>query len=522
MWWGIPTYTLTNDTADNLVGTLETFMSTRHNIGYYNSACVTATYSSSITNRSSESLVFAALRTVITQHPILSAIPVNEHTNKPYFARLPHIDLRTCTQFIERNKPFSPTEAGEVDSELEELLESQHALDWNECLGTRPFWRAIVLHSPSAEDKFMVSWFFHHAISDGTSALVFHQDLLAAINSLDSRKETEALQDGPLVDTSKVSDLFPPLEKMHKLPVSSSFLLKELWHDTFHHTHPKLWTGGKITNDPQAKKMRFRSIVISKEKTSKLVKLSRENKTTLTATMETVIAAATLANIDSSKYDHIVADGAMSLRRFLSLPETSIEEQIGVYVSMYLNMHMHPSSMVREKGRIPAEDMTALDIFSWEKAREIRSTIIKEVEKNGKNSRAALLGWTGNQRKYWLKKIGKNRTESIELTNIGIWKPKPAMVEGSWKVGRMTFSQCSSVSGSAHTTATVTGGDGCMSIGFSWLDGAREISLIQRILNSARLCIDNVAAGKKRFCSLSLLLVRPSHSSIVKTHGEYK
>jgi len=85
-----------------------------------------AAYSLSSVTRPSESLVFAALRIVVTQHRILSAIPVNEHTNKPYFARLPHIDLRTYTQFIEWNKPFSLTEAGEVDSELEELLESQH------------------------------------------------------------------------------------------------------------------------------------------------------------------------------------------------------------------------------------------------------------------------------------------------------------------------------------------------------------------------------------------------------------
>jgi len=166
---------------------------------------------------------------------------------------------------------------------------------------------------------------------------------------------------------------------------------------------------------------------------------------------------------------------------------------------MYLNMHVHPSSIAPEKEGIPAKDMTALDIFSWEKAREVRPTIIKEVEKNGKSSRSALLGWTGNQHKCWLDKVGKNRTESIELTNIDLWRPKPAMFEGNWRVGRMTFSQCSSVSGSAYTTATVTGGDGCISIGFSWLDGDLEMSLMQRFLNSARLCIDNLAAGKKRF-----------------------
>ncbi|RMZ72664.1 Alcohol acetyltransferase [Pyrenophora seminiperda CCB06] len=462
-------------------------------------ACVTATYSSPIATRSLESLVYAALRILINDHPILSAIPVNEHTNKPYFARLPQIDLRTCTQFLERNKPFSPTKAGEVDVELGELLESQHKLDWNEDIGTRPFWRVTVLHSPGVEDEFTLSWFFHHGISDGTSALLFHQGLLAAFNSFDFRKESEPLEDGLIVVTSKALDLFPPLERMHKLPISLSFLLKELWDDTFNHRHPKLWTGGKINNDPQAKNMRFRSIVLSEDKTNKLVGLSRQNKTTLTATMETIIAAATLANLDSSKYDRIVSDGAMSLRRFLSLPETSIEEQIGVYVSMYLNTHVHPSSVASEKERRLAEDMTALDIFSWEKAREVCSTITKEVEKNGKNSRSALLGWTGNQRKYWLDRVGKNRTESIELTNIGAWKQRPGIVDGNWELGRMTFSQCSAVAGSAYSAAIVTGGDGCMSIGFSWLDGVVDMLLMQRLIDSVQECIDELAAGKKKF-----------------------
>ncbi|KAE8830078.1 hypothetical protein HRS9139_06702 [Pyrenophora teres f. teres] len=98
-----------------------------------------AIYSSLTTTRPSEPLVFAALRILINQHPILSAISLDEYINKPNLARLPKIDLRTCIQFIERNKPFSQTEAGDVELELEEVSETKNQHDWNEYLGTGPF-----------------------------------------------------------------------------------------------------------------------------------------------------------------------------------------------------------------------------------------------------------------------------------------------------------------------------------------------------------------------------------------------
>jgi len=91
----------------------------------------------------------------------------------------------------------------------------------------------------------MVSWGFHHTLSDGTSGLVFHRGLLTALNSF---KGKETLEDGPIVGTPK-ENLVPPLDKIHKLPLTLLFVLKSLWHDWFPRRHPKLWTGAKITND---------------------------------------------------------------------------------------------------------------------------------------------------------------------------------------------------------------------------------------------------------------------------------
>jgi hypothetical protein len=174
---------LTNHNADFLLGGLEKFSVARHNINFYNSVDVTAAYSSLSTTQPVRSLVFAALRVLINEHSILSAIPLNEHKRTPYFARLSSIDLRACTLFVERKKAFFPTEAGEVDEEIDALLESQHKLHWKDDVGTNPFWRIVVLGSPGIDNQFMVSWVFHHALSDGTSGLVFHRGLLAALNS---------------------------------------------------------------------------------------------------------------------------------------------------------------------------------------------------------------------------------------------------------------------------------------------------------------------------------------------------
>ncbi|KAI1511848.1 hypothetical protein Ptr86124_009492 [Pyrenophora tritici-repentis] len=89
----------------------------------------------------------------------------------PDFIRLPSVHLRTYTVFIKRKKYIIPTNAGENNDELAAVLKAQHKLDWKDDVGTKLFWRLVVLHNPGTDQNQLTTvWVFHHTISDGTSA----------------------------------------------------------------------------------------------------------------------------------------------------------------------------------------------------------------------------------------------------------------------------------------------------------------------------------------------------------------
>jgi hypothetical protein len=141
--------------------------------------------------------------------------------------RLDSIDLKTCTTFVEKKKPFVSTEAGEVDQELDVLLESQHEINWNMAVDTRPFWRLMMLCSPGINHGLKMTWVFHYSLADGISASVFHRDFLTALNSFKNR---EVLEDGAIVETLQ-KKLVPPVDKLLELPLSLPCLVTRLSHD---------------------------------------------------------------------------------------------------------------------------------------------------------------------------------------------------------------------------------------------------------------------------------------------------
>lgn len=65
--------------------------------------------------------------------------------------------------------------------------------------------------------------------------------------------------------------------------------------------------------------------------------------------------------------------------------------------------------------------------------------------------------------------------------------------ERDWKVGKMVFSRCAFVSGSAISTSVVTGGDGCLVLGFSWQEGIVEEELVDEVMAGVREEIERFA-----------------------------
>lgn len=416
---------------------------------------------------------------------MLSVIPVQEDKSYPevYFARLPSIDLHTCVEFWGRKKSVAN---GERDEELDQVLEEQHNRDFKHDVGSKPFWRLVVLHEPSKPGTLTVVWVFHHALADGTSALVFHQTLVSALQAIPP--ET------PETDISIVkpqdTPLLPPLDELHPLPISALFILKTLlglWFPSYFAARPqKLWTGGPVSDDPSLLQTKLLSLVLLASTTKKLLELSRANKTTMTGTLQCIVASAVLANLDPEKYERVKGDGPISMRRFMKWDGGNIEDEFVSGITAYTYVH------TRRASSAPVSSS-----FSWNDARGVCTAINKELDKKGHDSVVGLLRWVNDIHKYFTDQVGKERSNTFEMSNIGVYREKKGGDDGEsgWKIGRCVFSQCPNVTGAAFATNWVTGGDGCAVVTFTWHEGIVEGDVMEKVIKSVEEEVEKLLRG---------------------------
>lgn len=180
------------------------------------------------------------------QHPILNAIPVGEDTQKQYWARLSQIDLGRRATFTTRSQPWDP--ATDTDGELDGLLEREHNTDFKGHYGELPFWRLAVLHEEGTVWRFVASCVFHHGVADAMSGLDFHRSFLNALLRTQSGKRggDEAGASASYLVQPRDTPLLPLLEKLHSLPLSWRFILKEVKSALFSPSKPALWTGDPV------------------------------------------------------------------------------------------------------------------------------------------------------------------------------------------------------------------------------------------------------------------------------------
>jgi hypothetical protein len=468
-------------------GRLETLSTARHHLGFYKNVGFTAEYTASDTTQTSslESKIYAALRHVIAEHPSLSAITLNEDQSFPhvYFARVPEIDLRTCVEIRDRRTSFPKD--GEADEELDEILAQQHSRDFKEGLGTKPFWRLIVRISPTEATRFTATWMWHHALADGASAILFHEAFLAGLNSAGSDGDGE-----PIV-RSPTATLLPPLEELHPMPISWSFfiqtILGAILPSIFDQRPAKLWTGNRVPEDTTPfPKPRHRTLVLSKGTTTKLAQVSRREEASVTATLQCLLAASLFANLPAAEYERVKIEGPISMKRFLDVRE----DQMTNAIAQYAYLHKRPASPPTE-GRLTSK---VLQNFSWAAARAVKATIAAELAKKGRDSPIALLKYVSDMHKFFLEKLGKPRSPTAELSNVGVW-PGRQESGAEWSIGRMVFSQCPSPVASPFSISVVTGGDGNVSLNFCWPEGAVEEETMTRVIEGVREGVEGLVDG---------------------------
>jgi hypothetical protein len=289
---------LTNAVLTHKPGGLEQFSSTRHHLGFYNNVGISASYTCQTPKAPNalKDIIFSALSIVILRHPILSAIPVNEDTTAPFFARLPEINLENVVTFMTRKEPFSAR-----DIELDSIPETQHNISFKSGYGTFPFWRVIILRSAEAEKEFVLSFIFHHALSDGGSAMVFHKDFLSALSTNPTPLSSYTLR-------TQKHELLPNLELAHPLPISAP--------SSPPYVPENLWSAEPVS---MPTKGHFQSLVFSNETTARAIQVCKDHGTTITATIPVLVATALMQNIPE-QFEELECTFVVSVRRWLSAP----------------------------------------------------------------------------------------------------------------------------------------------------------------------------------------------------------
>jgi hypothetical protein len=404
--------------------------------------------------------VYQATETAIAEHPALSAIVADDHTQEPYFVRLPQLDLDRIVSFQDRKPGLLATEAnGEPapDLDLQALLATEH---------NKPFktpdasWRLCVLLDTEDECQFTVVFVYHHAIGDGSSGKAFHQTFLRGLGLTRNSEKTKSIILTPLIP------LLPNIELVSPMSLSFFYLAKKLFQAKIYSRRPAgLWTGSKVLTPSQT---RVRLVPFSRTLLRALRHLCHAQSTTITALLQTVIARAIFAHIPAS-FTQLACTGALSCRRWL--PAVINDESMGVWVQGFEESYSR-------------DDLYAA-AFPWDEARRSRKTIQSVLEMKGKDASVNLLQFVDNyQEELCLSKIGKEREGSFEVSNVG-FVDSPADPEKP-SIKGMVFSQSASVMGNAIEVSAITGGDGCLVLSVSWQEGVVEPSLINEVIESAK------------------------------------
>ncbi|KAF1970813.1 hypothetical protein BU23DRAFT_570487 [Bimuria novae-zelandiae CBS 107.79] len=458
---------------------LELYSTARHDLGLFTNIACAASY----TNNSSEiplkDLIYRALHVVIERLPMLSAVVLNEDKkdSEVYFARLQSIDLRTCVDFTERKPGI---EDGAIYREYETVLEKQHDINFKGAVGTRPFWRLVVLHAPQDNSTFTAFWHFHHALGDGSCGPIFHHAILSELQTASSHPAPSVPVD-PIV-SSPSTPLLPPFEELHSHPISWPFFIRAILGSIFpSYLAPrvaKLWTGPPVSAPKPLPATKVQLLTLPASATTKLLQLSRANETTMQATLECCIATALLATLPAETCDKVIASGPISVRSLLTHKGKPIgDDEFVLALAEYTYMHTRASHSPTE---IP-----------WDEARAVRSVIQSELAKKGANNNVSLLRYVSDMHKYFTEKIGGERECSFELSNLGVLKAGAGGEDG-WTLDQCIFSQTPNVTGPPFVCSAITGGDGCCVLAFSWLDGVMGEEMMRAVVKGVERQIEGL------------------------------
>lgn len=458
----------------------ELYQSGMHNLDHYCSTITTFRYKLplSLANfRNHENLVTRfdqAVAQTVAQFPLLQVGLVGEGSKKPVWVELDTVDL--SDHIIWEVRPDAVGYEEEFEANLQYQLDAKF-----EHLETRPGWRLLLMRT-QAESFVDVMFVWNHANIDGMGAKIFLRTLL---NNLSQPSPVSPLIQGSRVMKTAISrDNFPqPQEKLVKHKVTMGFAVSEIWHSfgpsAFASSTAKArWA--PIQPAPYITRHKCMDIDAITLKT--LLRLCRQNETTLTGLVHGIVLACLSVDLSEGKANAFNVATSMDQRRLVTKenrrakwahldPSTSVQNCVA---SVYHNFGREIVSDIRAEARVnnwPAQPIPSLEPHIWRAAGMIRDDIEERVSQGLTNTVVGLMKLITDWQDYHKTTIKKPRELSWDVTNLGVVDNKPANgSEDGWAVEKARFSLCADVAGPAMQINMVSVKDADLTIEISWQD----------------------------------------------------
>ncbi|KAI1134616.1 hypothetical protein F5Y05DRAFT_406402 [Hypoxylon sp. FL0543] len=458
----------------------------------------------------------SAMAKVVLDHPFLRVGLLGEDKRKPYFVELEAVDFRRHVEWRSFGRD------ADYETELLKLIAAR--LDVKvESPVDAPSWRVLVLRvEGSAFLEVMFEW--GHAHLDGTSAKMFHEDLLRNLNS---QVVVGEFQDRVLtIPPSKRRDLLPPLHALVKFPVSTGYALATLWGELAPSglsTDSKAelratWAPMKVK--PYATQCRHFSI--DNATLQRILAACRKHNTTVTGLLQALSHVILSVRLSPEEAKGFLGSTIVNLRPLMSAPEVvkkkalkSGEMDPKKTMANFMTQMAHEwdaewVSKVRaakvsasashdgpsnegKRESTTAKEMAVLEPLVWSAAESARAAIQKRLDDGTKNDPMGLMKFIPDYRALFKDWIKKPRGHSVVVTNLGVIDGNPsdpasddvaartdAEEQGEkWTIERAIFSISAEAHGAALCLCPIAVKGKELYVSCDWHDCALDVALAE-------------------------------------------
>lgn len=430
--------------------------------------------------------ITSALASVVRDQPLLCVGILDEDTSVATFSHIPEINLR-------HHLEWRHSDANSVDVYDAEVARTQAWLHDQlfEDIENRAPWRVLCLRPRQesvakdvAPDGFIDVFFaFHHGITDGTGGRVFHQQLLAALQSQ---------KDSALEDHSTSADYVLSFPDAPRLPESQEevvpfrnsyvFLLRAIWTmiaPAF--LKPRkipIW-GGVDIDFSLPYVTRVRPIRIAEDAVKSLLAASRQQDCTLTTALHGVVLSSLAKRLSEKEAQSFACATPISLRPWIKSPpaDPELKDKLRTLVTSHPT-NFSPSDL--KTLRAPGADV---DAIIWQTGQRIKAELKKRIATLPNDDTAGLLPYVSDFVAFYREKDGKTRDGSWEISNVGVvtapTKTDNTNAVSGWKHLDAMFTNGAMVTGAAIGVNVISVIGGSLTIALSWQENAVAGDLVE-------------------------------------------